>query len=271
MGPKLMAKRRKPVPSAPRVVGQPQGTKLTQPFREHARGHVRSPARKVAIGQGFVPKLPHDTEQPSTREHVEQLRLVSGPHAATALTSDACSRRLACIGNRMHSKGIDSHEGSCRKVKEPIRKIEMKDGTVRYRLVVDVGHDENGKRQQLTRTFDKLRDARDELSRIRHQTNEGTYVKPSQVIVSEYIDEYLKGATVVGESRPRCRTGMRSARYENGWGGASSSPSARQTSKTLLTGCSQKAVGVAASLAPASAHARYASRWDASRRHSRWL
>ena len=30
-------------------------------------------------------------------------------------------------------------------MKEPIRKIELKDGTVRYRLVVYIGHDENGK------------------------------------------------------------------------------------------------------------------------------
>jgi len=30
-------------------------------------------------------------------------------------------------------------------MKEPIRKITLKDGTIRYRLVVDVGRDENGK------------------------------------------------------------------------------------------------------------------------------
>jgi hypothetical protein len=80
-------------------------------------------------------------------------------------------------------------------VKEPIRKIELKDGTVRYRLVVDIGHDENGKRQQITRTFDKLKEARDELSKIRHETNKGTYVKPSEATVSEYLDEYFVGAT----------------------------------------------------------------------------
>jgi hypothetical protein len=80
-------------------------------------------------------------------------------------------------------------------VKEPIRKIELKDGTVRYRLVVDIGQDENGKRQQLTRTFDKLKEARAELSRIRHETDQGTYVKPSELTVDEYLDEYFKGAT----------------------------------------------------------------------------
>jgi integrase len=80
-------------------------------------------------------------------------------------------------------------------VKEPIRKVELKDGTVRYRLVVDIGPDENGKRQQITRTFDKLKEARAELSRIRHETDKGTYVKPSDITVSQYLDEYLIGAT----------------------------------------------------------------------------
>ena len=80
-------------------------------------------------------------------------------------------------------------------MKEPIRKIELEDGTVRYRLVVDIGRDEKGKRQQITRTFDKLKEARAELSRIRHETDQGTYVKPSEITVNEYLDEYLVGAT----------------------------------------------------------------------------
>src|SRR5215471_11008842 len=80
-------------------------------------------------------------------------------------------------------------------MKEPIRKITLGDGSVRYRLVVDIGQDETGKRKQLTRTFDRLKDARAELSRIRHQTTEGTYVKPSEITVSQYLDEYLAGAT----------------------------------------------------------------------------
>lgn len=80
-------------------------------------------------------------------------------------------------------------------MKEPIRKIELRDGTILYRLVVDIGLDENGKRQQLTRTFYKLKDARAELSRIRHETDQGTFVKPSDVTVSQYLEEYLVGAT----------------------------------------------------------------------------
>ena len=80
-------------------------------------------------------------------------------------------------------------------MKEPIRKIELKDGTTRYRVVVDIGRDENGKRQQLTRTFDKLKEARAELSRIRHETDKGVFVKPSDVTVNDYLDEYFVGAT----------------------------------------------------------------------------
>jgi integrase len=80
-------------------------------------------------------------------------------------------------------------------MKEPIRKIKLKDGTVRYRLVVDIGCDENGKRKQITRTYGKLKDARAELSRIRHETGLGTYVQPTAETVNTHLDEYLKGAT----------------------------------------------------------------------------
>ena len=80
-------------------------------------------------------------------------------------------------------------------MKEPIKKIRLKDGTVRYRLVVDIGRDENGRRKQLTRTFKTLANAREELSRIRHETNLGTYVKRSKETVNACLDGYLKGAT----------------------------------------------------------------------------
>lgn len=44
---------------------------------------------------------------------------------------------------------------------DPIKRIELKDGTVRYRFVIDIGRDpETGKRRQLTRTFDRKREAR---------------------------------------------------------------------------------------------------------------
>lgn len=80
-------------------------------------------------------------------------------------------------------------------MKEPINKITLKNGSVRYRLVVDIGRDEHGKRKQLTRTFDTRREAREELARIRHETNRGTYVRPSQETVNSCLDAYLQGAT----------------------------------------------------------------------------
>jgi len=60
---------------------------------------------------------------------------------------------------------------------------------------VDIGRDDDGKRQQLTRTFGKLKEARAELSRIRDETNKGTYIKPSAETVNDYLDGYLRGAT----------------------------------------------------------------------------
>jgi integrase len=80
--------------------------------------------------------------------------------------------------------------------KDPIKTVVLADGSKRYRFVVDIGRDPvTGKRQQKTMTFDKKGDARRELDRIRHQTNEGTYVKPSEETVNAYLDAYIKGAT----------------------------------------------------------------------------
>ena len=87
-------------------------------------------------------------------------------------------------------------------MKEPINKITLKDGSVRYRLVVDIGRDEHGRRKQLTRTFDTRREAREELSRIRHETNLGTYVKPSKETVNSYLDELPRRAQLAGCAPP---------------------------------------------------------------------
>ena len=79
-------------------------------------------------------------------------------------------------------------------MKEPINKITLKDGSIRYRLVVDIGRDEHGGRKQLTRTFDTRREAREELSRIRHETNLGTYVKSSKETVNSYLASIGQGS-----------------------------------------------------------------------------
>ncbi|WP_420919016.1 site-specific integrase [Streptomyces bohaiensis] len=80
-------------------------------------------------------------------------------------------------------------------LKDPIRKVLHKDGRTRYRLVVDVGTNEAGKRKQLTRTFDTKKQAVTELSRIRHQVQQSTFVAPTKLTVDEWLDTWLTSAT----------------------------------------------------------------------------
>lgn len=76
---------------------------------------------------------------------------------------------------------------------EPIRKITGAGGKVRYRVVLDIGRRPDGRRDQRTSTHATLREARAELSRIRHEMNTGTYVAPATQTVSEYLDGWLPG------------------------------------------------------------------------------
>ena len=80
-------------------------------------------------------------------------------------------------------------------MKEPINKITFGGpGSVRYRLVVDIVLNEHGRRKQSTRTFDTRREAREELSRIRHETNREQDARSSKETVNSYLDGYLQGA-----------------------------------------------------------------------------
>ncbi|WP_236788140.1 tyrosine recombinase XerC [Amycolatopsis sp. GM8] len=80
---------------------------------------------------------------------------------------------------------------------EPIKKIQLKNGDVRYRFVVDIGADPTtGRRRQLTRTYDSKKEARAEYSRIRHETDDGTLVAPAKITVSDWLDTWLKSATI---------------------------------------------------------------------------
>ncbi|MCQ4043839.1 tyrosine-type recombinase/integrase [Streptantibioticus rubrisoli] len=78
---------------------------------------------------------------------------------------------------------------------DPIKKITLKDGTTRYRFVVDIGRDADGKRKQLTITKDTKKEATAELARIRHQRSTGTFVAPTKMTVNELLDTWLKSAT----------------------------------------------------------------------------
>ena len=66
---------------------------------------------------------------------------------------------------------------------DPIKKIELKDGTTRYRFVIDIGRDlASGRRKQLTKTYDTRKEARAEYAKIKHQTDEGTVAAGSMHI-----------------------------------------------------------------------------------------
>ncbi|MFE9003234.1 tyrosine recombinase XerC [Streptomyces sp. NPDC007875] len=75
---------------------------------------------------------------------------------------------------------------------DPIKKITLRNGTVRYRTVVDAGRDENGKRVQITITRDTKTEVKDERNRILHQRKAGTYIAPSTITLGEWLDQWLE-------------------------------------------------------------------------------
>lgn len=80
---------------------------------------------------------------------------------------------------------------------DPIKKIELKDGTTRYRFVIDIGRDPaTGRRRQLTKTYNTKREARTEYAKIKNQTDEGTFVGPGKTTVAQWLDTWLASATI---------------------------------------------------------------------------
>ncbi|MCZ4103734.1 site-specific integrase [Streptomyces sp. H39-C1] len=76
---------------------------------------------------------------------------------------------------------------------DPIKKLPPNaKGQVRYRFVVDVGvAPDTGKRKQLTRTFDTLKEARAEHARITNRRHEGTLIPPNKITVNDWLDQWL--------------------------------------------------------------------------------
>ncbi|WP_088289823.1 tyrosine recombinase XerC [Kineosporia sp. A_224] len=80
---------------------------------------------------------------------------------------------------------------------DPIKRVQLADGSVRYRFVIDIGADpSSGKRRQKTHTFDRKRDAQAEYARIRHEVGRGVYVTPSDATIAEVLDAYLVHASL---------------------------------------------------------------------------
>ncbi|MYW66273.1 tyrosine-type recombinase/integrase [Streptomyces sp. SID8379] len=72
------------------------------------------------------------------------------------------------------------------------KRIVLRSGKVRYRLMVDAGRDEMGKRKQLTITKDTAKECRAERDRIMHQRSAGTYIAPNKITLAEWLDQWLK-------------------------------------------------------------------------------
>ncbi len=105
---------------------------------------------------------------------------------------------------------------------DPIKRIELADGRVRYRFVVDVGEkprrdpktgepavDAAGRpammRDQRTFTYDTLKEARTERARIISEYAKGTYVKPNRKLtVRAYFEEWLTTKSGKKPTTQRC-------------------------------------------------------------------
>lgn len=72
-----------------------------------------------------------------------------------------------------------------------IKKVTLANGKTRYRFVIDVGRDAEGKRKQLTVTCDTKKEAQDEYARLRNEHRTGQLILPSKMNVAELIDAYL--------------------------------------------------------------------------------
>jgi len=96
-----------------------------------------------------------------------------------------------------------------RKQREPIRKILLADGNVRWRCVVDVGVTKEGHRRQATRTFSTMKEARAFISSTRVAITAGTYVAPAEISVADYLEGWLESRR--HSIRPKTLEGYRSA------------------------------------------------------------
>ncbi|MET9494289.1 tyrosine-type recombinase/integrase [Streptomyces sp. NPDC006552] len=72
------------------------------------------------------------------------------------------------------------------------KRIVLSGGKVRYRLMVDAGRDDTGKRVQLTVTRDTATACRQERDRIMHQRSAGTFIAPSKITLAEWLDQWLE-------------------------------------------------------------------------------
>ncbi|MEU6768615.1 tyrosine-type recombinase/integrase [Streptomyces sp. NPDC046853] len=74
---------------------------------------------------------------------------------------------------------------------DPIKKVTLGNGDVRWRTVVDAGTDADGKRKQLTITRDTRAEVVAERARIINQRRTGDLIVPSKMTVGQLLDAYM--------------------------------------------------------------------------------
>ncbi|MFD8453889.1 site-specific integrase [Streptomyces coelicoflavus] len=72
------------------------------------------------------------------------------------------------------------------------KRIVLQNGKARYRLMVDAGRDENGKRVQLTITRDTKKECLAEQARIQTERASGSFVAPNKITLAEWLDQWLE-------------------------------------------------------------------------------
>ncbi|GAA1528570.1 site-specific integrase [Streptomyces albidochromogenes] len=75
---------------------------------------------------------------------------------------------------------------------DPVKKVVLQNGVVRYRTVVDAGRDESGRRIQLTITKDTKKEVLAERARIIAQRSAGSFIAPSKITLGEWLDQWLE-------------------------------------------------------------------------------
>jgi integrase len=73
-----------------------------------------------------------------------------------------------------------------------VKKVVLRNGSVRYRAMVDAGRDENGRRIQLTITRDTKKEVLAERARIIAERSAGTLIAPNKITVGEWLDQWLE-------------------------------------------------------------------------------
>ncbi|MGW0764666.1 site-specific integrase [Streptomyces sp. NPDC002676] len=75
---------------------------------------------------------------------------------------------------------------------DPIKRVVLQNGDVRWRTVIDVGKDADGKRKQLTITRDTKTECRDERARILNERRTGQLIVPTKMTVDQLLDAYME-------------------------------------------------------------------------------